>query len=845
MNLIICFSTLGLPAALSLFSSLPRPHEQTTHGAITKSAAKESARFEAALAEARLDSLPLSATWILLAKKAGEDICIPGTTARDHLIAGSILEDGVEEPLSGELAQFTSARCLRHFMNRDSDGLFGDDDLGTEFHFLSAQQWGYGGYDSLMTNGFTWETALEEYMQSALAPTFEERRVALERALIALGCNLHLLQDQFSPAHTRDDPHPGHALGFPYTVEGWAAEFFMGSSLLESEGPRFVNLNDNDFETSALPLIHETRHEAYFTSAVQWTADRFFSDDTILEFLERPNSSDVMTSDVDTCWDFVTGDDYLVSRTLDVEGTKLAYRRYTLFPDPFGFDWSLMASECDDSEGLPYFDRPLTIVKANLRELIPRATAYSAGLLDHFFRGRIVASQDESGNLVITNRSASYGSGHNTIYGGTFHIAVSHPSGARSLQLVYGSPGVLAAEESVTIPRGLLWQAASLATPVATLHIVLDGQIGEERGVAITAFDYVDRDGICDEVCGSTTLSPAGDVDGDGHPDLVQGYYPFPFSTLPWARVVSPFGCREIKTLPKDFFASQGIQAGYGAYGAGDVDGDGHADLFLVGTQASASSSWLVSGASWQILEQIPEPWGSSLSRTRPLGDLDGDGRAEFLVDSSRNGEFVASALPFTARFPCVFEAEIVRDSNGDGRQDLRLRGSSTTQFASGTNGQTIYLPQADSTFPFDFTHYRDLTPVQDIDGDGIADLFGADPYDDANPSIMVISGSNGDPLWSRFEGDHVDSGWVGEYDAEPGDEILLTVFDNNAWSYRLVHVNDGGDATTPTDQIPPTLWYTLLGVPIGDLDGDGAVDRAYLRQDTTCWEILFGGTDW
>ncbi|NOT30018.1 MAG: hypothetical protein HOP15_06165 [Planctomycetes bacterium] len=793
--------------------------------------------------------MPLSRTWVSLAMQADGSIRIPGYGARDHVIAGSVLEDGVPVALQGELAQFTSARCLRHFMNRDSEGLFADDDVGTELHFASAQEWGQWGGDALMENTFTWESALDLYRESALGNSFDDRREAFERTLVALGCNLHLLQDQFSPAHTRDDPHPGHALGFPYTVSGWAAEFFMSSSLLESEGPRFVNMLANEFELEIVPLIWAATHAEYFEKAVGWTANRFFSDDTIFEFFEHPTSAEVDHSDVDTCWDLITltNDTYALSRSLDILGTKLAYRRYFAIPDPLGFDWSLHGSECDESEGLPSGLRNLSIVRANLRELIPEATGYSAALVDHFFRGRIDVSQDKNGDLVLTNSSASYGSGLNTLYGGDIMIAIEGVNLQRTTLLVHGLDGIVEAGETVRIPRGLLWSGTSLPAPVATLHIVYDGQIGEERGIAVTAFDYVDRDGICDQVCTPYALAPAGDVDGDGFADLVESFYVFPFLDLPWARVISPRGCREVLQIPTDLFAGQGIQAAFGAYGVGDANGDGRGDLLLLGQLAGLRASWIVSGASREILERIPDPWGRSIDSARPLGDLNGDGHDEFLAKLSTGGSLVASPFPFAFRFASDSDVEVIPDGTGDGRPDLRMGSGSNVYIVSGIDGTYFFLPRADDQAPYDYAYYQSTVPIRDVNGDGIADLFCTDPIDDVHPTIMLISGSDGASLWSRNEDAVIESGWVGDYDGRDGDEIFLSTFANGSWNYRLVHANDGGNAIAPVDTFTPGMLRTLTGIPIGDIDGDSAREYIYFPSDMQfgCWGIHFGGAEW
>lgn len=813
--------------AASLPSSVPvSPHEQPAHAQLTKEALARSERFDSALREAGLDRVALSDQWARLAERVPGILRLEGRTASDLVIAGSILEDG----FPGGAGEMTNHRCLRHFQDTGGHGL-GASPVGLTFP--SAQQWGYGTRGS-ETNTFTWQRALQEYSKAVLGEGSEERRKALERALVALGCNLHLLQDQYSPAHTRDDPHPGHALPI--------LDFPLGSSLLEVEGTRFLRWGHDEFAGEFVPTIAKSTHADFFADAVGWTANRFFSDDTIFEAGLLPDSLGVSYSSEDTCP--VIPDQYVLSRTLDIAGTKLAFDSSLPWNVLFGL--SLRASWCDPGGSL-------AIIRENLRRLAPRAVGSGVGLIDHFFRGKLGLTQDPQGNLIVTNQSAASGSGWNTFRGGRIRIAVED-SGTGARTPLYELPltsGSLAAGEDLTIPRSALVAGGLLSGPVAKLYLVYEGRIGEEDGVAAMVFDYISSGDTCQEICVPylySVLAPAGDIDGNGSPDLVRSNRYQWLTHDTWAEVYSSRSCQPLFELPADQFAAQDLYPNGDVFGIGDVDGDGLGDLLLSGktSQGAARIPWM-SGATLQLGEPLPDPWTFLMTYAHTLGDLDGDGKDEFAAGSGLVfGVF--SAQPMRLRWSSPGFLEPLEDYDGDGVKELRAWYQSGAYLVSGASGSPIFLPYETSP-PYDWILHERVIPVRDGNGDGVPDLLGIGSSDVSHEDVALLSGTDGSPLWHRGFGGNVSSGavWLGDWDGDGVEECLITEYSNGVHHYRLISTADGSDTQPPVTYRPPILQCTPLQ-RVGDVNHDGKIDYLCEQQDPpgdTCYHFVMGGSPW
>ena len=280
--------------------------------------------------------------------------------------------------------------------------------------------------------------------------------------------------------------------------------------------------------------------------------------------------------------------------------------------------------------------------------------------------------------------------------------------------------------------------------------------------------------------------APAGDVNGDGRADLIVLAQGAGFNDRPKsgsAYVV--FGSPALRSLdlaaltPAQGFRIDGTPLGAFPYdalrlaaGAGDVNGDGYADVVLGRPYADtdgrqlAGSAWVVFGsrspADVDLATLGPaqgfriyggEYWAAG-SGAKGAGDLNDDGRADLVLSSAKGLHVIyGSSTPttidlstltadqgFTVNSPASFATSApAGDVNGDGRDDLLIglvEGGSTDAavvlFGSATIPASIDLAALAPAQGFRIS--ADTGPTNefgsavagagDVNGDGRADLL-------------------------------------------------------------------------------------------------------------------------
>ena len=404
--------------------------------------------------------------------------------------------------------------------------------------------------------------------------------------------------------------------------------------------------------------------------------------------------------------------------------------------------------------------------------------------------------------------------------------------------------------------------------PLYTFH---GDNISDEFGESVSVAGDVDGDGIPDFIVGAPTrrstngyarvfsgsngsvlysfevdgtrrfgqsVSGAGDVNGDGRADLIVGENSS-------ARVFSGSDGSVLYSFDGD---SSGDQFGFSVSGAGDVNGDGNADL-IVGAPfddnngSNSGSARVLSGSDGSVLydfngESVNDWFGVSVSGA---GDINGDGVADLIVGASGNGP-LGFARVFSGSDGSVlynFNGNDVSlpvdlfgqsvsgagDVNGDGIDDFIVGApgpetvfrSGHARVLSGSDGSTLFEFHGFFFDSFESRFGGSVSGAGDVNGDGKADLIVGARFDDNNGlnsgSAHVLSGSDGSVLYKLtgelFDSFGVSVSGVGDINEDGIDDFIV--------GSRSGGANDGGYAQVYVSQISPFL--------LGDCNQNGFVD--------------------
>ena len=406
----------------------------------------------------------------------------------------------------------------------------------------------------------------------------------------------------------------------------------------------------------------------------------------------------------------------------------------------------------------------------------------------------------------------------------------------------------------------LAWCALAVAPTCAQTitHVPLTFN-GDSDGMAnIAVGELGDRFG--------STVSGAGDVNGDGFDDLIVGASGDDNNGLESGsvRVFSGVDGSVLYNVDGD---SAGNRFGGVVSDAGDVNGDGVADL-IVGAGLDSTngtfrgSARVLSGVDGSVLhdfegDTVGDLFGTSVSGA---GDVNGDGFADLIVGAlfdDNNGFNSGSARVFSGVDGSVlytFDGDSAEDNfggsvsgagdvNGDGFADLIVGASSLAvspgdfDFArvfSGVDGSVLYTFAGAS---LDNGFGGSVSGAGDVNGDGFADLVVGASLDDNNGtdsgSVRVFSGVDGSVLYD-FAGDSAEDRFgssvsgAGDVNDDGFADLIVGAIDddNNGTDSGSVRVFSGVDGSVLYNFDGDSAEDNFSRVSgAGDVNGDGVDD--------------------
>jgi hypothetical protein len=378
------------------------------------------------------------------------------------------------------------------------------------------------------------------------------------------------------------------------------------------------------------------------------------------------------------------------------------------------------------------------------------------------------------------------------------------------------------------------------------------------------------------------SVASAGDVNGDGYADVIVGARQYASSGRVYGYLGSSTGLATSASWLLDSGQSASLFGGQ-VSSAGDVNGDGYADV-VVGAYSYSdgqsnegkafvylgSSSGLVTTAAWTGEgDQVDAAYGYSVSRA---GDVNGDGYADVVVGAAdfSNGQteegaafvYLGSATGLDAAPAWTVEGNVTAasygnrvagagDVNGDGYADVAVgagkysapdldEGAGFLYLGSATGLATAasWTVQSDQAG----ARYGGVAPAGDVNGDGFGDLvatawsWDGGEADEGGAFLYYGSGAGiaEAASWS-VESDQAGAG-LGNSVAAAGDvngdgfgDVVIGAEDYNSGDGAvLVYLGSAAGLQTAAQTLAPTTTGHGFGTSVasaGDVNGDGFAD--------------------
>ncbi|MBK6900642.1 MAG: VCBS repeat-containing protein [bacterium] len=329
---------------------------------------------------------------------------------------------------------------------------------------------------------------------------------------------------------------------------------------------------------------------------------------------------------------------------------------------------------------------------------------------------------------------------------------------------------------------------------------------------------YIGDGGAVTPVTTYTTLvSPSalgiGDLDGDGHDDIVVAHEFIEVSEVLYTDGAGGLSGSLVLSYSPVYGSAAAVC---------DFDGDGHNDILIGAADGTGAGVYLYAGAA---VFTPPSYYGGAVGSANfsaLCGDLDGDGDADVvlggtsstLLINSGAGTFIApdSALPSGVH---NFGEMHLADIDADGALDLLTVGNyGATLLTARGNGDGTF--EEDLLLP---AGYAEQALLADVDGDGDGDLVSINSNFSAI-EVRLRSGSLFGPETTEYFPDQPSGLAAGDFDGDSyPDFATVTAASGDV----QVLMNDGAGAVGPASTLG--TGEHPIDVAVGDLDGDGLDD--------------------
>jgi hypothetical protein len=304
------------------------------------------------------------------------------------------------------------------------------------------------------------------------------------------------------------------------------------------------------------------------------------------------------------------------------------------------------------------------------------------------------------------------------------------------------------------------------------------------------------------------SVAGLGDLNGDGRDEVLIGAWWNDAGGLDAGRAYIYSFRNGTATLIGTLTGSiPGENLGFSASGVDDVDGDRILDAIVGAPQIDSGPgrAYVRSGASGAILyvlegEAASDEFGYSVSGA---GDIDGDGRADLLIGARRHGDQLGKAYVFSGATGALLyslpgqpgdywlgcSVAKAGDINGDGAPDIVVgTDAQRVHVYSGPTGSLLFTINSPASSYDAFGTSVFGTP--DVDGDGRPDLLIGAYYTDSNgtrsgsvhiysSTTLALFGSlNGEATWD-YLGASVAA--MGDLDGDGNPEFLTGAHGNSA----------------------------------------------------------------